>query len=71
MLDNLFSLPQPPTPFERDINNLVEKLKVEVSNIYSRYKLSSYIGLWWIYGNNCENKEMSLFEKFADPIVTM
>ncbi|MBG1262515.1 hypothetical protein [Nostoc commune] len=71
MLDNLFSLPlpEPPTPFELDINNLVEKLKVEVRDIYRRYKLSSYIGLWWIYGNNSENQEMFLFEKFADPIV--
>lgn len=59
---------EPPTPFEQDINNLVERLKAEVRDIYRQYQLSPYAG-WWIYGNNQQNQEMLLFKQFADLIV--
>jgi hypothetical protein len=70
MLNNLFSipLPEPPTPFERDINNLVERLKAEVCDIYRQHQFLPY-ERWWIYGNNKQNQEMLVFKQFADPIV--
>ncbi|MEH1890035.1 MAG: hypothetical protein V7K92_11470, partial [Nostoc sp.] len=60
---------EPPTLFEQDINNLVERLKAEVRYIYRQYQLSPYVE-WWIYGNNEQNQEMLLFKQFADPIVS-
>ncbi|MEH2465926.1 hypothetical protein [Nostoc sp.] len=68
---NLFRDPaiEPPTLFEQDINNLVERLKAEVRYIYRQYQLLPYVGLW-IYGNNGQNQEMLLFKQFADLIVS-
>ncbi|OUL37551.1 hypothetical protein BV372_00885 [Nostoc sp. T09] len=76
MFSNLFcaSIPEPPTPFEKDIDALIEILKNEVSRIYHKNPPSSCIGMW-IYGtklenhNTLENQDMLIFRDYANKLV--
>ncbi|WP_373528390.1 hypothetical protein [Nostoc sp.] len=61
-------LPEKPTQFEKDINELVEQLKAEVDRTYQYYtKVYPLQGLSWIYGT--ENQGMSLFISKANEIL--
>ncbi|MBW4559600.1 MAG: hypothetical protein KME32_00330 [Mojavia pulchra JT2-VF2] len=76
MFYNLFREPNPksPTPFERDIEALVQTLKEKVTEIYQKNPPDSCIGMW-IYGtkleiqNTLENQGMLIFKNSADLIV--
>ncbi|MDJ0618072.1 MAG: hypothetical protein QNJ63_15225 [Calothrix sp. MO_192.B10] len=69
MFDDPFKAPiKPPTQFEKDIDDLVETLKREVSKIHDQYTLDPYMHQW-IYGNTRHNQEMLIFKKLADLLV--
>ncbi|BAY27291.1 hypothetical protein NIES2100_71140 [Calothrix sp. NIES-2100] len=70
MFSNPFcaSIPEPSTPFEKEIDTLIQTLKNQVSAIYKKNPPSSCIGMW-IYGTKFENQDMLIFKISADSLV--